>query len=147
MEFPDAGIVPAEDLDAPPLLLQGAAEQADLLGDLVSWSLAHGIQSPVARDAYAAELAAADEHHANWLDRRVATRPTSVLTWSPPAPTYAEPDLDPVPPDPTQPAEVRLGEGEDYQHGSGPAEQFDRAHQVSPQGCERCPANPMWAFG
>ena len=38
--------------------------RADLLGDVVSWGLAHGRQPALARDAYAAELAVADRHHA-----------------------------------------------------------------------------------
>jgi glycosyltransferase involved in cell wall biosynthesis len=37
-------------------------ERADLLGDVVSWELAHGRSTPLAREAYAAELAVADEH-------------------------------------------------------------------------------------
>jgi glycosyltransferase involved in cell wall biosynthesis len=38
--------------------------RADLLGDVVSWGLAHGRQPALAQDAYAAELAVADRHHA-----------------------------------------------------------------------------------
>lgn len=38
--------------------------RADLLGDVVSWSLAHGHASSLARDAYAAELMMADSLHA-----------------------------------------------------------------------------------
>jgi glycosyltransferase involved in cell wall biosynthesis len=38
--------------------------RADLLGDVVSWGLAHGRQPALARDAYAAELVVADRHYA-----------------------------------------------------------------------------------
>ena len=46
--------------------------RADLLGDLVSWSLAHGLQPSLARDAYAAELAVADDHLARGETREAA---------------------------------------------------------------------------
>ena len=46
--------------------------RADLLGDVVSWSLAHGKQPTLALEAYAAELAVADLHHAKQRHRAAA---------------------------------------------------------------------------
>jgi glycosyltransferase involved in cell wall biosynthesis len=46
--------------------------RADLLGDVVNWSLAHGRPTALAKDAYAAELVVADRHLAKQRYRAAA---------------------------------------------------------------------------
>jgi glycosyltransferase involved in cell wall biosynthesis len=52
--------------------MRTARARADLLGDVVSWSLAHGHQPRLAVEAYGAELVVADEHLATGRFRAAA---------------------------------------------------------------------------